>query len=749
MPLSRRLRVAVAACAAGAFSAVPRLRAEELPFPPSAAVDRAIARATAELSAAPSPRYGSGGVNVAAVAVVFEQVEAVFWELRKDPDAFIETRDLCRDRMDSSLDPRAAFAARAALGESLKRRFPYGWEAYELDDKGSPGAKRLSSLESSAKALLARIEQVSAYCRHSDRRLAEQGVAAIAERESGRFSEGLDQAGLGRAFENAGMRPGAAPDPTPVLAGMGPTGVLAPRPGVLSGRRGLKTTAPPPPETFETLTAGVVFSGPDRIVEAGGGSIENPAKAVLAQALRHIYSIPEGRKLLRDVQATRSEVAAEKRREGAELPLLEREAEALERGIQALDRETAKPKAEPDPPPGALYAPRPGLPAGDAFEPGKRIERCPEGQAPVRTDVPKPGDRACRDAGDNPIIRVPTYDPYQPYRWVSRCEGDEKPVINNWPKPGDMDCPREAAAWKLKEKRGRLEERRAAAEGRADVKVLVEIAKPHSLTYGHAQPLAYQFFPAKGGERPHFGTKVNVTDETLRDGNPARALDKILMHELRHVADRRLFQTADESGLDWLLGEDRAFLCESHGLLEQEPAMRSEPRSAMVERMRAGEAAPLLHDASADRLNRLSRSHYLWHVAAPDIDDPARSLQARLFELYEHLSPLFVPKEVGPLRSLAISPEDRKDSLAVLDPSGDFTAAMEKAAVEPGRAGRRDRFIALASETAWSKRWLASLRAVGERWRSAEGAAWRGRLESAEDQYWSDVAVFLKRHRER
>ncbi|TBR22396.1 hypothetical protein EPO15_08155 [bacterium] len=182
-------------------------------------------------------------------------------------------------------------------GEALKGRYPAPWPQFHKDR-----APRLAELERQGSVQLPALTAARAQCRYAAEGLgrSEEGRAAL-ERSGSSFAGRPPEAGsLDRTFDGSRGRagPGAAPAGSEREASSGGLGLTAPAEGQAQG--GLRVNDVPL-DSFEALTDGIVFSG------ARG----DRAREVLGAALRHLYSVPAGQEVLRDVQRMRARMGAE------------------------------------------------------------------------------------------------------------------------------------------------------------------------------------------------------------------------------------------------------------------------------------------------------------------------------------------------------------------------------------------------------------------------------------------------------
>ena len=576
---------------------------------------------------------------------------------------------------------REAGALRGTLGTT----YPYGFQLL-----GEPHLETLAEIDQRAAAHLAELEMADKECAYGTKRLSERGDKAVGE--AGRsFSGDLDAAGLNRSFDNLHASGGVG------AAVAGRLGPKAP-PAAPDGPKpaGLRTKEPPPVETFESLTQGVEFKGPAKVKDSLGVMVDNPKKQVFDQALRHVYDIPEGRQVLRDIQALRAEMGRRFSENAAER---KKELPALKAGLAAAEAKLA------------------------AFE---------KENASGRTVPPR---------GSKGRIRVRSDDPLKPYRVVKECPKGHPLEVTDWPKPGDMGCKGMDLVAAVKRSKGEVEMAAVvigAGEGGSKPSIGVDIGKPRPLTGGSADHV-WQIWKEPDGRLRHVNV-LNVSEEFMKDGNPSRPVDKVMIHELRHVADQAVFISEHESGVRWMLGEDRAYLSESRAIMEQQPAMRREKRSEAVEAMKAREVVNVLRDPASDRLSRIASPLYLWHVGHVDLEDPEAALRGRLSQAY------------GMLR---FADETRRRQVAdEIDRDDQLLKALESARPTsrggeiPDQVAEKARFMALAERTPVAQAWLSDLRKFAAAVRSPDEAPkWKARYEALEDRYWEEVGDFVARYR--
>jgi hypothetical protein len=686
------------------------------------------------------------------------------------------------------------------LSATLAARYPYGFAALQAESEINGLLREsLAGMPATATAFEGKLGMIAAQCAYGRSKLdAAKNGKEIAEAGK-RFGGKLDASKLAKGFDNARPGPGVAV-PGAGLPRAKPPGLSAP------GEPGKpRTPAVRKPETFENLTEGIrLFPGKDQNLSKRE---RRKRQQIFDRAMRHIYSIPEGKKILRDLQRVRelktAEVIAEKEKTEASIPPMEK---ALALKTKALARlESENPKAadtrlwmpngesgsypdEVDPykslkscPKGmkpvvvdfpnkgdrtcrpgegkaGLY--RAGSNKSGEYAHGAKIDSCPNGTYPVLTNAPAPGDRACRPKhlipelvrklGHGPYIHVRTNDPFQPYKIVDKCPGRTQPVITNWPAAGDRGC-FGPGRWG-----GRGELKDAIARDRANIDgtktyldtieknpapvVAVTIGPTEEMVGGHAQPTYYPLYKFDGlGAR--IITPVHISDRFLKDRNPSRAVDKILVHEFRHVADRGLFQDSTASRARWMLGEDRAYLSEAKAVMEQLPGMKGEKRSQFIDQLKSGIVGRTLRDPKAFRIERLSSPLYFWHVTHGDLADPEAGVRGRLHRAFKRL--YYAP------------PKLRGEILEHIDEDGTIAEALKKAKEE--RSGddwtdlvkRENRFVEEALKSPAIESWIARVRGLSNQGKNGEPPEWLKRFEAMEDEFWTDLQRFTQRYERR
>lgn len=471
------------------------------------------------------------------------------------------------------------YDATARLGASLEERYPLGQEIFARSERDKFQREEIGRIENRAKLRLAEISMKRTQCRYADKQLpgVKRTETSLTELRQV-LTKKIDALTLTRTFDNAKTAPGEVPPPI-----MADNPYKGKRPPPTSGPGALKRvsagTKKPEVEadqveSFETLTEGIIFDGPDEVpYNVFGfefGSHKNPKKAAFEKALKHLYSIPTGREVLRDVQKMRK-----------------RRGEQFAQGIAELEAKIKKSKER-------LAAENKNLAAlwkeADALDP----------------DDPKNIDHLTA------LKKV-----------IAAAEARKKSLEDQ-----------EGLKWVL----------RAKKEGPTP-DVVVQIIKTDVLTGGWANTSQFQVWrhepKTEGGkDRVAYAMVLAISEKVMQDGNPSRAIDKTLAHELRHVADNAHFQMAEKRGLTMLLTEGRAYLTDAKAVMEQQKDMRKEPRSQAVAWRRDYEVADILEDPTEFRTEYLSSPLYIWHVTPSDltgeraVDD---SLRWRLSQAYDKL----------------------------------------------------------------------------------------------------------------
>lgn len=194
---------------------------------------------------------------------------------------------------------RQHYADMGALENHLKSRFPLGWAVMSSAGHYEYQLERIPELRTQAAVQAPRFVEARSHCRYAAEGLAgtPAGRAALAKAGSPFSGKGGPSGTeLNRTFDGSETVPGAGDsdrEPPPPSA---EPGSAAPP------EAGLKTSAVPL-DSFESLTRGLAFDGPDEVPGFLGIMKANPAKKAYEEALRHLYSIPAGREVLRDVNA--------------------------------------------------------------------------------------------------------------------------------------------------------------------------------------------------------------------------------------------------------------------------------------------------------------------------------------------------------------------------------------------------------------------------------------------------------------
>lgn len=337
-----------------------------------------------------------------------------------------------------------------------------------------------------------------------------------------------------------------------------------------------------------------------------------------------------------------------------------------------------------------------------------------------------------------PSIFEVTNNPFMPYSIVSGCPEGDKAIITNWPEPGDRAC--------AKNRRQHLEDQieNARLQFRAVEKnpkpfVAVEIEKPDPLTGGHAEVFGYRI-AQDDKHGPHYASKVNVSHMFLKDANPSRAVDKMLIHELRHMADEAPMRDAGRSGLRWLLFEERAYLAQARAIKEQEPLMEGEPRSQALEYGKGMIADELLSNPALHRLKLLTSPLYLWHITPADIQNPEGALLSRLLNIFN---------------LLRTESDERENILKRIDYDGGLAKAFEQATAGRSREldsiehyyDSRARFLELGSKVPSVQYWLRELKTFASTHREGEAKDWLPAFSKLEGEFWDDTLDFLARYK--
>lgn len=515
-----------------------------------------------------------------------------------------------------------------ALEGRLKSRFPSGWAALTAEPKRYEyEAERIEEIQSQAAVQGPRFVEARGQCRYVADGLAgtPQGREALGKAGSP-FAGKTGPSGtqLDGAFDGSEPRAGAVPG----------SGEAVPVPS--SGQdvppaAGLKTSAVPL-DSFESLTQGIVFSGPDQVPGFLGVMKDNPAKEAFNEALRHLYSIPAGKEVLRDVQAMLARTEAQR---AENLPKLKAE---MAKQAAELERLRADPAAD----------------AGKVKELEESLEMGNKYLLPALESGPKP--------------RVTVMFVETPHRTGGTAASNMQ-------------------FWKFDD-----------------------------------EPTAAQVLP------------VRIHPRILKDGNPGRAVDKLLSHELRHAADCGLLDHDHSRRTEWLLIEDRAFLQEAKATLEQREAMRKEPGSAFVQGMYEGDTVPMVRDPISARNALLKRPHYVWHVTPADFTDPESALRARLSTVYG---------------LLASAPRSELEAeVKTLERPGPglgeaFRQARAAARKKGSFYGEEAHFIRLAAASEAAKAWLkdVSALAAGFNADTPEGRKRREEYRRMEGEYFSGLGT--------
>lgn len=526
---------------------------------------------------------------------------------------------------------RKHYSEMAKLTETLKSKHALGWAALEAAPEAEAGylRGRLAPLERQAEVQLPGFIGARAQCRYDAQGLGRtaEGRAALEKTGSPFAAKPPDRAGLDAAFDGALGRGELPGEPT---ASAGGPGAVLPEAAV----PGFKPKDVPL-DSFEALTAGIAFSGPDKVPGFLGIMKDNPAKEAFGGALRHLYSIPVGQEILRDVQRMRERLGEAFL---ASKPRTERE-------LAAASSELARLEADPTAP----------------------LHRVQEAREKVKF------------LGE---VALPAL------------QGDAKPVV--------------AVSF---------EETRHGVGGTA------------------GGPLTIWKFD--GMPNPVHTSRVVLNPDILEDGNPARAVDKLLAHELTHTADTGRLSAPMTHGVQWLLIEDRAFLRESQAVLEQRTAMRQEPGSAFVQTMYDGDAAPMLRDPAGARGNLFSRTNYVWHVTPADFPEPEAALRSRLGIAYSRLA--FAGKEhlAAEVKTLELHGPGIGEA---------FRRARAEAKKEGGHFDEQARFIELAASSRAGRNWVQKVGQLGRDYSAdtPEGRRLRGDYEAMEREYFEGLAKLAR-----
>lgn len=263
-----------------------------------------------------------------------------------------------------------------------------------------------------------------------------------------------------------------------------------------------------------------------------------------------------------------------------------------------------------------------------------------------------------------------------------------------------------------------------SADDKAFLAAVEKDPKPHVLVrIADAGPLAGGFARSRIelSKDGRFTTEIVLSNDLMKDENPGRAVDKVLVHELRHMADKPLID-AEPRGLGFQLIEDRAYLTDARAVSEQLPRMRKEPKSGTVEWMRRADVAAAKQPTSF-RARYLRSPLYLWNVSPADFGDPKAAARMRLVRAYELI------EDAG-------GPEGRKAVLANIDDRDELARAFE-AAQKAGssRAVKQALFIDGAMNTKFIGWWVDSVEKAAR-----TGAA--PELRKAEEALWSGLAGF-------
>lgn len=515
-----------------------------------------------------------------------------------------------------------------ALEERLKARFPSGWGALAAEPKRYEyELERIEALESQAGVQAPRFIDARAQCRYVADGLAgtPQGRAAVGRAGSPFAGKtGPSGAQLDGAFDGSEPRAGAVPGMDEGVPGQ-PSGTGVPP------AAGLKTSAVPL-ESFESLTQGIVFSGPDQVPGFLGVMKDNPAKEAFNEALRHLYSIPAGKEVLRDVQAMLARTEAQR---AENLPKLK-----AEMAKQAAELERLK-----------------ADPAADA----ERVKELEESL----------------EMGEKYLL----------------------PALENGPKP------------------------RVA---------VMFIETPHRT--GGTAAANMQFWKFDDEPTASQVLPVRLHPRILNDGNPGRAVDKLLSHELRHAADCGQLDHDHSRRTEWLLIEDRAFLQEARATLEQREAMRKEPGSSFVQGMYEGDTVPMVRDPISARNNLLKRPNYVWHVTPADFTDPESALRARLSTVYGILT-------TAPKSELEAEVKTLERPGSGLGEA--FRQARAAARKNGNFYGEEAHFVRLAAESEAAKAWLKDVAAMAAGFNadSPEGRKRREAYRRMESEYFSGLGT--------
>lgn len=509
---------------------------------------------------------------------------------------FYRKRDVC-EWSEPLYAVKVRFLEEAAeLRSTLTARHPYGVKALEHPADPSPRFSEVPRVERTAKARLIEVRRMRSECdsvRKGLKRELDSSRRMIGDMAKRLESRG-DAAGLRGLYDG----------------GVGPSG------------------------TFEELTDGIVLKGFRARTRSGRVSASR-VEAAAKRALRQIYELSEGKKVLADLQKARRGFGENHRWNQVNLA---REISFLKQSIAAVEK---------------------AMPA------------------------------AARSA--SPHMR----------RYIR----DTRRAI---------------------ERNTRLLALLKARRGEKP-KVYVEIGRS-DMTGGLADPGT--LFVTPDGEP---ALRIRLGKEFLEDTNPARALNPIMAHEMRHIADSTAILAYGYSRLSWHVFEDRAYLTEARLVMEQHALLKAkgEPPSRFLDALKRHHIEDLASRPESYRLDKLSSPAYLWNVTLSDLEDPDAALRTRLLWAYDWM------------------PRNGRPPAYPFDRGGQLAAALKQAEAEAGPfdSAVKLRFIELAEGTPMALYWLDALK------RLKEGKSEIGRPDMFRDmmirktrQYIRELADFHRRY---
>ena len=576
---------------------------------------------------------------------------------------------------------------------------PMDSSRFNPDDKGLY-LQKIEALEYIAENQLPLLEREFQHCRYAQERMSELSPSASQKQSSDKIQSHLASLqGLGKTSEFGKYYDQSSPgrgSPLDIGVNANPEESLNPSG---NGEKGaglssIKIMKEAPSATFEALTEGIEFNGPDTVEMLGGlWSKPNPDKAVFQQALRHLYDTPTGRQILKDIQSMRLEAGAWVQKS------VEWAARNPDKIQSNLDKIRGHIASAETPEKKALWQ--------------KKLEEAEKAVAeiPLQMEVAKKDPR--------PVV-------------VVNFSGDTLPLTS-----------------------GHAERDVDFANGKFISKVHIDASE---LDDGEINEKQWRnkwwdklSWPEKARQWPNY--LILAAQEKMATRNPARGLTGILGHELKHVADKNLLLRSQALGtnwpadpgeaewrlsLPWHLAEDRAYLDESKIIMEQLDAMHGEPSSHVLNNKRKYLVNPALRDPAAFRLAKNSAPIYLWNVSPVDFKNPESALKAKLVYMYQAFK-----NATG---------NDGQNLAQVLDWTGEFHPIFEEVRSRRLGAQESSAFVQQALQSKRASRWLKKIQEAAlefKRLTPGEQDFSKWRLEQAEKQFWKEYGEFVGKYRDR